>query len=138
MYASEIEKFKRYEKVKHMLQALPNAELTKNIRESDDLARVSFNAALERYIQGSSDCVFHAAFSVEMALILRLDKTLTKDEKENVRNKNGLMLSGAIDFASKRGILRVDKKFRRHGPQNSGELTGNELLSKGFLADLRL
>jgi hypothetical protein len=121
MCASDIEKFKRYEKVKYMLQALPHPELIRSLREADDLARVSFNGALERYIQGSSDCVFHAAFSVEMALILRLDKSLTEDEKERVKEKNGLMLSGSIDLASKKGILKkkdIEKAWKLNHLRN--------------------
>lgn len=104
-----------------MLQALPHVELIRNIREADDLARVSFNGALERYIQGSSDCVFQAAFSVEMALILRLDKALTNNEKEKVKKKNGLMLSGAIDLSSKKGILMetdVEKAWKLNHLRN--------------------
>jgi hypothetical protein len=95
--------------------------LIKSIREADDLARVSFNAALERYIQGSSDCVFHAAFSVEMALTLRLDKSLNAEEKEEIRKKNGLMLSGAVKLASKKGILKkpdAEKAWRLNHLRN--------------------
>ena len=110
MYGSDVEKFERYEKVKFMLQTLPPIELMRNIREADDLARLSFNGAIERHIQGSSDCIFHAGFSVEMALLIRLDKLLTEDEKEEEKKKNGLMLSDAIKLATKKGILKKKDK----------------------------
>jgi hypothetical protein len=110
MDASDVEKFMRYEKIKYMLQTLPPVELMRNIRETDDLSRLSFYGALERHIQGSSDCIFHAGFSVEMALLIRLDKLLTVDEKEEVKKKNGLMLSGAIKLAAKKDILNKKTK----------------------------
>lgn len=112
MSEADIEKNKRREKVKHVFEALPPFEAVRNIREADDLPRSSLYLALDRYVQGiEADSIFHSAFSVEMALILRLDKCLTAEEKEDirqdtVRNKTRLMFGKIIGMAEKKSIVK--------------------------------
>jgi len=108
----DVRKDKRRERVKHIFRALPPLQILRSLHEAEDLSRISLYGALERYVQGTNeDCIFHSAFSVEMALLLRLDNQLTKDEKESIRkeaiqNKTGLMFGKIISMAKKRYILK--------------------------------
>jgi hypothetical protein len=111
MSEQEIEKNKRRDKVKHILEALPPLEIVNSLHEADDLPRSSLHGALQRYVEGmESDCIFHAAFSVELALLLRLDKKLTPVEKEAmkqeaIRTKTGLMFGRIINLVTEKAIL---------------------------------
>lgn len=108
----DIEKEKRRERVKHIFQALPTLQILRSLHEADDLPRASLHNALVRYVHGTyEDCIFHSAFSVEMALLLRLDSQLTNDEKESIRkeaiqNKTGLMFGKIVSMAKKKDILK--------------------------------
>lgn len=101
-------------KVKYFFQALPPIKTVKGLREADDLPRISLHGALERFVLGAyEDCVFHSTFSVEIALLLRLDKKLSPDEKESIRqeairNKTGLMFGKIISRAREKSILNDD------------------------------
>jgi len=114
MFGFNRNKRKRKEKVKYIFQALPPPKTVKNLREADDLPRISLHGALQRYVLGAhEDCIFHCAFSVEMALLLRLDRQLTKDEKESIRHectrsKTGLMFGKIINTARENAIINND------------------------------
>jgi hypothetical protein len=115
--SQDVEKNKRRERVKHILDTLPPLETVNSLRESDDLSRSSLHGALQRYVDGrESDCIFHAAFSVEMALLLRLNNKLTSEEKEAIKqeaiiDKTGLMFGRTISLAVERAILeKTDAK----------------------------
>lgn len=107
----DIEKEKRRERVEHIFQALPPLQILRSLHHADDLPRISLYGAAKRFVQGTyEDCIFHSAFSVEMALLLRLDSQLTSVEKESIRkeaiqNKTGLMFGKIVTMAKKKDIL---------------------------------
>jgi len=74
------------------------------IHETRDLAREEFRGAIQRYLLGLfEDSIYHAFFSVEVGLLIRLDEKLTSEEKDKIHDEinrtNGKPLSftfGAI------------------------------------------
>lgn len=74
------------------------------IHETRDLARQEFRGAIQRYVLGLfEDSIYHAFFSVEIGLLIRLEEKLTNEEKNKIHDEinrtNGKPLSftfGAI------------------------------------------
>lgn len=55
------------------------------ISEVEDLAREEFRGAVQRYTLGFyEDAISHACFSVEMALLIKLDEKLSDDKKSEI------------------------------------------------------
>jgi hypothetical protein len=58
------------------------------IHETRDLARQEFRAAIQEYVLGFfDDSIHHALFSVEMGLLIRLEETLTNEEKNKIHDE---------------------------------------------------
>ncbi len=124
MSLTDAEKQKRQANVKFIFDQLPPFQVVRSLQKADYLPLVSLYASLNRYIEGSIDCIIHAAFSVEMALILKLDSILTDQEKAQVRRENaenGLMFGKIIGMANKRSILdkhEIGKAWRLNHLRN--------------------
>lgn len=74
----------------------------KNIKEDRDLARDELRGAAQRYVYGNYlDSILFSCFSVEYGLLIRLNGTLSEDEKKRVPKPFtlGKIISCAYDYS---------------------------------------
>lgn len=89
----------------------------------EDLPRQEFRASLQRYVLSFfGDAIYHSCFSVEVALLIRLDERLPEEEKieinKKINSKSDKPMSftfGAMfNLAQKRQLEIIkDKKLRK-------------------------
>ena len=71
----------------------------RNIQKNEDLPREEFRGAVQRYIYGQFvDSILYSCFSVEFALLVKLDEILSEKEKKRVRKP--FTFGKIIDWAS--------------------------------------
>lgn len=94
----------RGREIKEMLEALskyPYDPVNKfrNLKKNEDLPREELRGAVQRYIYGNFlDSILYSCFSVEFALLVKLDETLSEKEKKSVPKP--FTLGRIIDWAS--------------------------------------
>lgn len=102
-------RIKREEIANELFKNLPSKEILEQIQEPDDLSRLDYYGAIQRFkAQSYSDTVIHSSISVEIALLFRLDKKLNSTEKQVIKAKGGLTFGGVINKAYKKEILNKE------------------------------
>ncbi len=77
--------------VKNYIKELPTMKELNELREPEDLSRISYLGALQRYqIKAFDDTILHASNSVEIALLFKLDPLLEEIEKTNPARLYGI------------------------------------------------
>lgn len=71
----------------------------RNLKKNEDLPREELRGAVQRYIYGNFlDSILYSCFSVEFALLVKLDKILSEKEKKSM--SKSFTLGRIIDWAS--------------------------------------
>jgi hypothetical protein len=80
--SSEANRLQRQNEVNHIIKALPQHELLAELGDPKNLSLLSLSSATNRYVTGLfEECIFNSSFSVEIALLLELDRKLSSEEK---------------------------------------------------------
>lgn len=114
----------------------------RNIRENEDLARDEIRGAAQRYIYGNFvDSILYSCFSVEFALIIKLDQILSEAEKKSVPKP--FMLGKIINWASQSSIRNpcgkniLDNETRK-AVKDIQDLRNTHIHASNFIAALLL
>ena len=84
------------------------------IYQMQDLPREEFRGAVLRYLLGSyEDSIYHAFFSVEMSLLIKLEERLSDEEKNSLHNEINRTDSKPISFTL--GTILNKARDRRIG-----------------------
>ena len=126
-------RLQRERQVSHILKNLPSKKSLEALGDPKKLPLLSLFAATQRYIlEAYNDCILHSAFSVEIALLLRLDQELEAKEKEEIKRKSehvgALSFGKVIHIAEKRQLLSkndMDKIWILYNLRNMFAHPGN-------------
>lgn len=126
-------RLQRERQVRHIVKILPSKKSLDALGDPKKLPMTSLFAATQRYVLGTyDDCVLHSAFSVEMALLLKLDQELEAKEKEEIKKQSAragaLSFGKVIRMAEKRHILsknNMDKVWVLYNLRNMFAHPGN-------------
>lgn len=94
------------------------------IHEVEDLPRQEFRCAVQRYVIGLyEDAIYHACFSVEMALLIKLDEKLSENEKSAIHEAINKTEGKPVSFT-------FGTMFNRAKAKEVGIISGVELSKK--------
>lgn len=81
---------RRERQVRGFRKVLPPLESLKALGDPRKLPLLDFAGAAALYVNGSyNTCILQSTFSAETALLLKLDKKLSEEEKEEIKKKMG-------------------------------------------------
>lgn len=99
----------REKQVHHIIKALPSKKSLEALGDPRKLPLIGLSAATQRYVvEAFDDCILHSAFSVELALLMKLDEKLDVTEKETIRKSKGLTFGRTIRLAEDKQILEKE------------------------------
>ena len=87
-YLNEKGKKKAFNRGKEIIEILNDISKFRGLNELEDLARQEFRFSINRFFLGFyGDSIRHAVFSIEMGLLIRLERELSIDEKEMIHGE---------------------------------------------------